>query len=114
MVGGNAAISSTGSNQRVRPSDVHEPCRAMLSTTTPTKVPNSAGSAMNSPIASPVGFSRVKSMPSAWMSIEPTTTPAAAPVVKRLNQVGPIRRGATSRYAPAPMIPKPAPSSSRL
>lgn len=76
--------------QRRRPCADHAVGRAARSTDTPIATANRTGSARNRPMASQVGFNTVKSTPSEWRSSEPTTAAAAAPIVHRRNQDGPI------------------------
>ena len=65
-------------------------------------------------MASQTGFNTVKSTPSECRRSEPTTAAAAAPIVHRRNQDGPISHGATSRYAHAPITPTATPRFKRL
>ena len=94
---GKHPTSAIGSTHRRRPLVLHEPGFPTRSTATPMSAPNRAGSAMNRPTASQVGSSNLKSTPSAWISIEPTTTPEPAATVILRNQSGPSSHGATAR-----------------
>src|SRR5688572_19863009 len=84
-VSGNSTARMPATIHRARPWRANDPSRSRRSTAHAMATPKRNGRATNNAIANHVGVSARKSIPSAWISIEPTTAPHASPTVTYRN-----------------------------